>query len=95
VIPDDVDIVIDSTSIATADVPYVTAGPNAQYEAQADKIVRIRRKREYKFSTKKWAKCTSKLPGGSESPQCLSFGKLRVFFDYLTCNFIYLVFFTL
>ena len=30
------DMVIDNMSIAAADVPYVTAGPNAQYEAQAD-----------------------------------------------------------
>jgi len=31
----DWDTAIDNTSIAAADVPYVTAGPNAQYEAQA------------------------------------------------------------
>src|SRR5258705_5036626 len=37
----DSDMVIHNMSIATADVPYVAEGPNVQYEAQADKEVRI------------------------------------------------------
>jgi hypothetical protein len=41
----DSDMVIQSMSIATADVPYVTEGPKVQYEAQADKKVRIRQGR--------------------------------------------------
>lgn len=63
---DDPDMVIDNMSIAAADVPYVTAGPNAQYEAQADITESEPGVRENTKPTEKRTECTSELAGGSE-----------------------------